>query len=266
MPKYTVYENLNAFYPARLRLLFHELKVPYTSVQVDLFNGSSLTPEFLKLSPEGTVPVLVRDEFPPMSSSLEICKLVNASHAPLGEINDSQEKLIKEVAAWNGNTFMLAASPQLDGLFIKLNAYKINFCKARMAENPNLAAIYQAKIDSLSNLPSQNERSENVSQVKAIVDTAEKQLSTFPFLAGDSYTLADLLFTVVLYRIGVAGKLSMIDTKPQVKAYYARMQERPSFSKTFNDTFGQRLPIFGLLPAMLRAFFCDLTGLCRYSL
>ena len=53
-----LYDYALAFNPAKARLMLAEKQIPYVKRHVDLFTGQSLSPEFLKLQPGGTVPVL----------------------------------------------------------------------------------------------------------------------------------------------------------------------------------------------------------------
>ncbi|MEH6443683.1 MAG: glutathione S-transferase family protein [Oceanospirillaceae bacterium] len=60
---------------------------------------------------------------------------------------------------------------------------------------------------------------------------AEKQLLGNSFLLGDSYTLADVIWTVVLSRLDLLGYSAWLSNKtfPQLANYYLRMQGRKSY-------------------------------------
>ena len=61
---------------------------------------------------------------------------------------------------------------------------------------------------------------------------AEEQLQGNSFLIGDSYTLADVIWTVVLSRLDLLGYSEWLDEKtfPQLTNYYSRMQNRRSYT------------------------------------
>lgn len=55
MKLYNVAYSGNSY---KVRLLLHQLGIPYTIVEVDILKGESRTPEFLKINPNGRTPVL----------------------------------------------------------------------------------------------------------------------------------------------------------------------------------------------------------------
>jgi glutathione S-transferase len=70
----------------------------------------------------------------------------------------------------------------------------------------------------------------------ALVDRArekftvlDEQLSSRPFLAGDDFTVADIMMTMVLREI---RKTDLIEPFPALKDYFARCQARPAWRQT----------------------------------
>jgi len=61
---------------------------------------------------------------------------------------------------------------------------------------------------------------------------AEKQLQDNRFLLGNTYTLADVIWTVVHSRLDLLGYSKWLDkdTFPQISSYYLRMQHRKNYS------------------------------------
>jgi glutathione S-transferase len=57
----------------------------------------------------------------------------------------------------------------------------------------------------------------------------EKQLSARPYLAGDGFTVADIMMTTVLREI---RKTDLIERFPALKDYFARCQVRPAWRRT----------------------------------
>jgi glutathione S-transferase len=57
----------------------------------------------------------------------------------------------------------------------------------------------------------------------------EEQLSSGPYLAGNDFTVADVMMTTVLREI---RKTDLIDRFPALKDYFARCQERPAWRRT----------------------------------
>lgn len=61
---------------------------------------------------------------------------------------------------------------------------------------------------------------------------AENQLQNNNFLLGNTYTLADVIWTVVLSRLDLLGYSTWLDKDnfPQIASYYLRMQQRKSYA------------------------------------
>jgi glutathione S-transferase len=63
----------------------------------------------------------------------------------------------------------------------------------------------------------------NWDQLVALLDEAEVQLGSNPFLAGQAYSAADVMFTPVLFRLGVVSKTGeLLKPRPNVSAYFDR--------------------------------------------
>lgn len=56
-----------------------------------------------------------------------------------------------------------------------------------------------------------------------ILDEAEQQLSKTQYLAGGAYSIADVTFTPLLFRLGMGGKTDYyLHPRPNVSDYYNR--------------------------------------------
>ena len=266
----TVYDNLLAYYPSRVRLMLLEKGLNYKAIEMDLFNGESLTPEFAKISPQLTLPVL-QDGDKVMTESLDIIHYLNDLDGnPLGKVDPEQvNKWVNLIAPWNGNVFMTAVQPDsVMAIFKKLNGYKIKFCQEQIKEHPELASLYQCKIDYMLAMPSDQVKEDNIRQIKSILEECEGQLEHSKFIAGNDYTIADVLLTCALVRIQSAGQSAMVKPLKHLSQYFDRIQQRPSFQKTFKATLTQKVPALTVLPALVRAAFCEITapGVCSYKI
>jgi glutathione S-transferase len=85
-------------------------------------------------------------------------------------------------------------------------AKKVKTLKRYAEKHPELREAYLAKLADMDTL-----------------------LAERPYLAGDSYSLADVIWTVVLTRIELSKQLSLVEVRPNVLGYYRRMQARPSY-------------------------------------
>lgn len=113
----------------------------------------------------------------------------------------------------------------------------------KKAEAPELAAAYDAKIEDVRRWFAIARDPVRVQEVKAevlaVLDGIERDLLAQPFLAGPAYSLADVIWTVVLARLRMLGLGREVDRRPGLAAYYARMRARPSFRQAdLWDHFG----------------------------
>ncbi len=118
---------------------------------------------------------------------------------------------------------------------------KINHLKAliaSVADDPNLIAAYEAKIakeTSAKNFVYDHESMIDAhNRMKDHVAALEKQLSTHDgeWAMGDNYTMADIMWTVSLFRLkwlGLGSLWETTDSAPRVAPYVQRAFARPSF-------------------------------------
>lgn len=65
----------------------------------------------------------------------------------------------------------------------------------------------------------------NRKQLASLLDEAEAQLGVTPFLAGEAYSVADVMFTPLLFRLGMANKTGeYLKPRPNVSKYYSRWE------------------------------------------
>jgi glutathione S-transferase len=57
-----LYDYLESGNGYKVRLLLHQLGVPYERVELDILRGETRTPEFLRLNPNGRIPLLQLDD------------------------------------------------------------------------------------------------------------------------------------------------------------------------------------------------------------
>lgn len=104
-----------------------------------------------------------------------------------------------------------------------------------LRKNPQLRTVYENKLVELGQLERGIKHNvavrELIDDVELILDEIEAVLEHRKWLAGGSYTLADLMWTAVLSKleqIGFARSLRA-HRRPRVAEWYARLRERPSW-------------------------------------
>jgi tetrachloro-p-hydroquinone reductive dehalogenase len=112
-------------------------------------------------------------------------------------------------------------------------AKKVKTLKRYAEKHPELREAYLAKLADMQALQQSKAdpsvTAENRKNLAACLDDMDTLLAERPYLAGDSYSLADVIWTVVLTRIELSKQLSLVEVRPNVLGYYRRMQARPSY-------------------------------------
>lgn len=185
----------------RVRLMLEELAVPYEFVAVDLMSGAHRGEAFKALNPTMRVPALVDGEVKLWESNAIVLYL--AEKMPERRLAGDGAVERAEVAKW---MFMNAAhlSPAIARIF----AHTI-----RLPEDQRLPRIVE----------------ESRAEVARCLGPLDAQLAGKDFILG-RFTAADVALAPTLS----AAPMLQIDLSPtpNVKAWMARMSERPAWKKT----------------------------------
>jgi glutathione S-transferase len=128
-----------------------------------------------------------------------------------------------------------------------------------LRKNPQLRTVYENKLLELEHLERGIEHHvavrELIDDVEIMLDEIEVALENRKWLAGDTYTLADLMWTAILAKfesIGFARSLRA-HRRPRVAAWYAQLRERPSWDGMQRHiSASQALRFYG--PAVAKTF------------
>ncbi|GBF89455.1 TCHQD class glutathione S-transferase [Raphidocelis subcapitata] len=267
---YTLFDHPLAFHPGKARLALVEKQVPFNSKVINLFNGDSLKPDYLKVNPAGTVPALAAADGRVLcTQSREIVEFVDKlGGAPLGGAGADRKLVaswIAKVDAWDGNLYAAGNAPSAAKLLGSITAFKIKFAEARAKENPELAGTYAKKIAGMKAADAEGRDAAAVEanrrQLAALLDEAEAQLTKTPFLAGSDYSMADVMMTPVIFRTGVAGQTKdLLAPRPKVSDYWDRLKARPSYQKVFGPALSGATAAGLILPAVAKAWLASWTG------
>jgi glutathione S-transferase len=201
----------------KVRLALAQLGIPYERVNVDIFDGGTLTDEFGALNPARTTPVLETDGGDVLVESNAILVYL-AEDSELWP-DDAVER--SEVLRW---LFYEQAEivPSIGSLRVRLAAGVIA---------PDSSAAKRFMISGT-----------------AALTLLESHLAEREFLVGGRYTLADLCVYAYVHVAGEAG-LDLTDY-PAVSAWIARVEATPGFVDDLvpipSDTrFGMGRSIYG---------------------
>src|SRR5688572_546861 len=174
--------------------MLEEVGVDYELRWVDIVAGAQKTPEFLKLSPMGKLPVLV-DGAAVVTESAAIGVYLADRYAPgrlAPALDDPARGTYLRWAFFSPSVIEPAAAAQPSG------------------GNFNAGAVGWGTYDTMLN-------------------ATEAALSPGPFLLGERFTMADVILGGTL-RFMLTFK--MVEPRPAFTAYVQRLDERPAFQRS----------------------------------
>jgi glutathione S-transferase len=242
--------TLYAFPPShcsqKVRLALAEKLVAYTNRFVDIeMRLQNFEPQYLRLNPRGVVPTLVHGDRVVTDSARIIRYVDEAFDGPRLSPQDETER--KHMEEWIDLQDRLRIRELTFGSMkgamgfalrrISMPLRKRKLLRLRSA-NPDLTEVYDAKIEDLrqwrTSIASPEEVAEARDEVEGALARVEVRLGESPYLAGESYSLADLAWTCIFARLkmlGLADSFWGSERSPRVAAYYERLRSRPSFAK-----------------------------------
>ena len=192
--------------PARLKMFIDCKGIEIDTVQIDMGKAAQLEADYTEIVPEATLPALVLDDGSRLTEVIAIAHYLEGLHPDrplLGTSNEEKAMILN----WNHrlfNTVFMACAE------IFRNSHPAYASRglpgpADMPQIPALAERGRARLD-------------------LALKTLEHELGTRPFVAGDSFSFADidLLAAVVFAKWG--AKVDLSEKYPNLLAWRARTE------------------------------------------
>lgn len=180
-------------------------------VQVDLRAGEQLKPEFLKLNPQATVPVLLLDDGQAITENLAIAAYLEAVY-PQPPLLGTTPLEKARVLQWNTRLEFELLLPIADAL---RNAH------------PNFAGRAVTGAADCAQIPALAERGRaRAAQFWPVLDA---RLAEQPFVSGERFGLADIT-AVVAMDFAKVVRLVPDPGYAHIARWYAAMRGRPSYT------------------------------------
>ena len=263
----------------KVRLVLVEMGIPFQNRWVDIgLTSENYEPWYVKLNPKCVVPTLVHGETVVTNSVVIMRYVAEQFEGPALLPEDPEERTRMEhwYALAESLDFRLftfsRANPRLTELGLQKKLKKL---RAYAERYPDLRAEYEAKIADMTQLKHQSRDPDGVKRQRAELerelDALDEVLSAHPFIAGATYSLADVIWTVSLTRLLFLKQDLLIESRPHLLAYYQRMRARPSYEEaTLYPSFrlGPMLPLMARLlgPKLLGAAALIAAGALAWGL
>jgi len=179
-----------------------ELELEFNRIDAGFTYGVTDTAEYLAMNPNGTVPTIRDGDSPPLWESCAILRyLANVySNDPFWPSDPVQRSQVDMWAEWSKLSIASNFTSPVFWLAVRTPAAR--------RDTAALAA--------------------NVKALEAQLAIADKQLGKREFLAGNSFTLADVQFGHVLYRY-FNIKIERTKSLKNVLRYYNDLSNRPAY-------------------------------------
>lgn len=229
----------------KVRLTLEENGIDYTSYHVNPITGKNMEPSFFRLNPSAKLPVFQNGTHI-IFDTIDIMQYIERIAVfTLGSENvtlSSQEVIewMQRIQAWDPKYFTLFHIP------VKYRFTVSKFIRrvviARMAESPDLAGSYHLKLDEVyeteDKLRDPDVLKQSKEQLAEILDEVERKLNESTYLAGDEFTMADVMLIPVLARIVLLDlEEEYICSRPNIAEYWNLVQQRPCYKKVIGKYF-----------------------------
>jgi glutathione S-transferase len=197
--------------PRRVRIFIAEKGIEVPVVKVDLLAMEQLTSEFRAINPGATVPVLETDDGVYLTECIAICRYLETLH-PEPCLFGSGATTEAQVLMWNG----IIEHEGFHAVAEMLRNWSPGF-RNRVFPGPQ----------EIAQMPELIERGRKRSE--QFFDRIEKRLLNSQFIAGDSFSIADItLVTIVDFSAWV--ELDVRASRSGLERWYQLVAARPSMN------------------------------------
>jgi glutathione S-transferase len=230
----TLFHGWRSSASRRVRLCLAEKGLDFESRTVDLAKMEHHKPEFLKLNPNGVIPLLILDDGRSLYESGTICEYLDETHpTPPLRPDDAY-----------GRAMMRNWIRHVDERIINLIIFNWAHSLAKTAQTWSDAEL----AEKLKSVPSkerreawiraarkpytEEERGEARARLVQMLDRMEDMLRGGAWLLGDRYTIADIAVVPFIKRIDeeIAPDQVTEAKHPRVFAWWTAIQARPAFA------------------------------------
>lgn len=235
----TLYHNDMSVCAAKVRMVLAEKAVQWNGIHMNLRAGDTQKPDYLKLNPNAVVPTLVHEGRVIIESTVIAEYLDDAFPQPALKPSDAF-----------GRARMRLWTKQLDeGLHISVG--NLSLCIAfRYQHLQKTPAELKAYLDAIPSPETRERRRQGIElglesptfapslkRWDRFMADAEAALTEGDWLAGSSFSLADIGYAPYLIRLEHLGLERLWRDRPRVSAWRKRVFERPSYREGIEKWF-----------------------------
>ncbi|KAG4382748.1 hypothetical protein GLYMA_14G155200v4 [Glycine max] len=227
----------------RVRLALEEEGVDYTSHHVNPITAKNLDSTFFKMNRHGRVPVFQNGSHI-IYNTIDIIQYIEriaVVSSGAESISASSREVIEwmqKIQDWDPKIFTLSHIPEKYRLYVSKFIRQVAI--ARMSESPELASDYHRKLKEAYETEEKLKEADVLRRSKdhlvRLLDEVERQLSETPHLAGQEFTMADVMLVPVLARLELLDlENEYIIGRPNIAEYWILVQQRLSYKKVIGE-------------------------------
>lgn len=205
------YDCSTAPSPRRVRIFIAEKGIDIDTVEIDLAAGEQFSAGFRRINPDCVVPALELDDGSCLSEALAICQYLE-ERFPEPTLWGSTPEARARATMWN-------AKVEQQGLMAAADALRnaVRGLQGRALPGP----------DDFEQIPELAARGRE--RVAIFLDKLDRQLADNEFLAGDSYSIADIT-ALVFVDFAIRLKVPLADAATSLQRWHGAVSARPSAS------------------------------------
>ncbi len=203
------YDCSTAPSPRRVRIFIAEKGIDIPTVQVALREGEQLTPEFRRLNPWCTVPVLELDDGTSISEAIAVCRFLEEAY-PEPPLMGVDAKDAGVVAMWEHRC-------EIDGFLAVVEAFRNS---SPAFKDRGLTGAADAE-----QIPALGERGR--ARTERFLGVLDARLGEAEYVAGDHYSVADIT-ALVTVDFAAWTKVAVADDLSNLRRWHEAVSARPS--------------------------------------
>lgn len=218
----------------KVRLTLHEKAIPFTDTRIDFRAKEHLTPEYLRINPDGVVPSLLHDGNPVLDSSVIMEYLDEVfPDVPLTPADPLHRARMRKWLRFIEEVPTVAIRiPSFNQVFIK---HRATLSDDELEQDTNARTLRRTFYQEMGRDGFSDPRlKESYERLKETVTRMDLALSANEWLCGD-LSLADFCVVPTIDRMRDLGLSGIWADKPHMQRWWAAMQTRPAYVRTYYE-------------------------------
>ncbi len=244
-----LYHGMASTCSKKVRLALYEKSIPFESHLLDLQKFEQHAPDYLALNPNGVVPTLV-DGGKPVTESSIIIEYIEDAY-PQTPLRPRDPHALYKMRLWlkfsDNIAYNAVYAPTWAVLSKRAAADFVSEEKLQQVLNRIPTKERRERWETVARGGfKEGEMQDAYDKMRQCFDRIEASLTNGPWLAGDSYSLADIAMIPFVDRIrNLRPEFLSYDDYPRLVEWEANVRARPAFDKAFNfrdDPRAAKLP------------------------